>query len=456
MVRGHKKLVVALLATVLAGQCLLLKAQVAPTSTTSTLHWQPTLQEAQRIAAQTNRLVLVHFWSPSCGPCLQLEQNVFSQPQVQQAIEARFVPVKLNADDWPTTVKAFGVTRLPTDLIITPGAQIVGRMVSPPTPDSYLQQLAIAASGTGPAATPAGSMYAANAAGTAAPAAATTVAPSTVTPNSAPPSYGAPNQNYAASPAATPRYGALQPPAAAVQPSTQYNPATAVNPAEAAKPPAVAAYSDSRYSEYYQRFGVTPTPSAASNPVNPVSPAGSVSIPPSAPVIGAAAPAITPSYQSYQSSPNPYSVSNQYTPPTAAPSASMQAPPNVSAAAPPLGLEGYSPVALIDEQRWQLGDRRFGAIHRGRTYLFANPQEQQKFLSNPDHYSPVLSGHDAVVAVDYGQEAEGKRQYGVVYQGRIFLFSSEAAQRQFSQGQNAKRYAAEVMLAENSGATVTR
>jgi thiol-disulfide isomerase/thioredoxin len=158
MDRRQKTLIAALLATLIAGQHGLAWSQgTGPNS----LAWQPTLEDAKRVAAQTNRLVLVHFWSPGCAPCLQLEQNVFSQPQVQQAIQARFVSVKLNADDWPTTVKAFGVTRLPTDLVITPGGQIVGRMLSPPTADSYLQQLNIAASGTGPAASPTGAAYAA-------------------------------------------------------------------------------------------------------------------------------------------------------------------------------------------------------------------------------------------------------------------------------------------------------
>src|SRR5262245_42677229 len=86
----------------------------------SSLAWQANLESAKQLAAQTNRLILVHFWSPSCGPCKQLEKNVFSQPQVQQAVQARFVPVKINADDWPTTTKQYGITSLPTDLIITP------------------------------------------------------------------------------------------------------------------------------------------------------------------------------------------------------------------------------------------------------------------------------------------------------------------------------------------------
>ena len=90
----------------------------------ATLQWQTNLEDAKRIAAQTNRLVLVHFWAPSCKPCLELEKNVFSQPQVQQFIDARFVPIKINADDAPTTTKRYGISRLPTDLILTPAPKL--------------------------------------------------------------------------------------------------------------------------------------------------------------------------------------------------------------------------------------------------------------------------------------------------------------------------------------------
>jgi YHS domain-containing protein len=125
-----------------------------------------------------------------------------------------------------------------------------------------------------------------------------------------------------------------------------------------------------------------------------------------------------------------------------------------TAAAPPLALDGYCPVTLVEQQRWQVGDRRWGAIHRGRTYLFTGPEQQRKFLANPDRYSPAVSGQDVVMALDYGQEVEGKRAMGVEYQNRVYLFSSDASRQAFSQ--NPKRYAAEVLQAENPTQTILR
>ena len=56
------------------------------------VHWHKDLESAKVVAKQTNRLVLVHFWTPSCGPCMALNQNVFNQPGVANAIETQFVP----------------------------------------------------------------------------------------------------------------------------------------------------------------------------------------------------------------------------------------------------------------------------------------------------------------------------------------------------------------------------
>ena len=103
--------------------------------------WQHDLEAAKTLAKQTNRLVLVHFWTPSCAPCLTLDQTVFNQAGVAAAIEARFVPVKLNANENSATAQGFGITRVPTDVILTPDGHVVGKLISPPTPAGYVAEL---------------------------------------------------------------------------------------------------------------------------------------------------------------------------------------------------------------------------------------------------------------------------------------------------------------------------
>jgi YHS domain-containing protein/thiol-disulfide isomerase/thioredoxin len=124
----------------------------------------------------------------------------------------------------------------------------------------------------------------------------------------------------------------------------------------------------------------------------------------------------------------------------AAPQSADQPPPQAQPPAPPappaLALDGYCPVTLVDRRQWQAGDRQWGAIHRGRTYLFINEAAQKAFLSNPDRYSPVLSGNDPVMRLDHQQDVPGKREYGAFYNDRIYLFTSEDTFQRFDRNPN--------------------
>ena len=66
-------------------------------------------------------------------------------------------------------------------------------------------------------------------------------------------------------------------------------------------------------------------------------------------------------------------------------------------------------------------------------------------MANPDAYSPVISGIDPVLHLDSRQEVAGKREHGVFYNNRIYLFSSEQTLEAFNKNPN--RYSAEIIQA---------
>lgn len=114
---------------------------------------------------------------------------------------------------------------------------------------------------------------------------------------------------------------------------------------------------------------------------------------------------------------------------------------NLPAGSPPVAFDGYCPVTLMKEMVWRKGDVRYGAVHRQRTYLFASAAEQLLFLNSPDTYSPVNSGNDVCQAVDSGKIVAGKREFGLISRGRIYLFASAESMNRFQK--DPARYAAQ-------------
>jgi YHS domain-containing protein/thiol-disulfide isomerase/thioredoxin len=336
------------------------------------VRWETTLEAAQRAAGQTNRLVLIHFSAPWCAVCKRMEADVLTQPSVATELNADYVPVKINADQFPATADRYGVTALPTTVIVSPDGQLLDSMRGWVEADQYVGRLSRTAADARQrramiAQVPSRPQLPPSA--TAAPPA---MPPSSPPPTSAPPAYGRP-----VTPIATPSPAGPAPAPVATAPA--YGAPVA--------PPVTSRYD--------------------SPPVPGSQPAG---LPP-------------------QSSPPQTNPPRNSLPPSNPPQGNMLPPP---AGSPPWGLDGYCPVALCEKHTWVRGDRRWGAVHRGRTYLFAGPDEQRRFLANPDGYAPVVSGNDVVLAAEQGQIVPGMRQHGVFYQGRVYLFSSEATLQKFS------------------------
>lgn len=181
-----------------------------------------------------------------------------------------------------------------------------------------------------------------------------------------------------------------------------------------------------RYAEYYNRR--RPVPPPASNTAPPaanVAPIAANTAPPAAKTT-----AIEASRAS-QPQAQPAAIADV-----------PRQPPATASKNPPFALDRYCPVTLVDRRRWQRGNEQWGAIHRGRTYLFVSAEAQKAFLANPDRYSPVFAGNDPVIRVEYHQDVPGKREHGAFYNDHIYLFTSEDTFQRFDR--DPARYTAEL------------
>lgn len=90
-----------------------------------------------------------------------------------------------------------------------------------------------------------------------------------------------------------------------------------------------------------------------------------------------------------------------------------------------VGLEGFCPVTLLETEEWVEGKEEWTVMNHGITYHLANAGQVQKFLADPDAYTPVMDGADAVLFAETGVKAPGNADNCVVFEGKLFMFANE-------------------------------
>ncbi|GAB4137238.1 hypothetical protein [Thermopirellula anaerolimosa] len=111
------------------------------------------------------------------------------------------------------------------------------------------------------------------------------------------------------------------------------------------------------------------------------------------------------------------------------------APAGFESAAPPAAaplLDGFCPVQLVENEQWIKGSPQYSAEWKGRVYWLSDANALKKFVANAERYTPALSGLDPV-ALMQGERKDGLTDYCVVYDGRLYMFSSAATLARFRQ-----------------------
>ena len=105
------------------------------------IQWAQNLDQARLLASQQNKLLLIHFWTPDCGPCKTIESKVFPTAMVAAAINRHFVPLKVNAYENEALRSHFDVRKWPTDVVSTVDGQQLSQMVTSQDPAKYVNKL---------------------------------------------------------------------------------------------------------------------------------------------------------------------------------------------------------------------------------------------------------------------------------------------------------------------------
>lgn len=99
--------------------------------------WESALQEAQK----EKRPLLLELYMEGCPHCARLDRETHPDEAVATALNARFIPVRLEGRNHMDIVRKFNVTGAPTTLVFSPEGQELHRFPGFFPPQEYLKEL---------------------------------------------------------------------------------------------------------------------------------------------------------------------------------------------------------------------------------------------------------------------------------------------------------------------------
>jgi len=401
--------------------------------------WHTNLAGAKAAALVSQRPVLVVFTAAWSEASVNLEASALGSDEAVALLTACFEPVQIDVDADPALARTMGVAHLPGACVIDQDDRVVSRFDIPATPAAFVAAAGRAAQ---QAAASSRAIVAANPAPPATAASPAPPGPETPVEQPAPLASVPPATRDVALAEPAPGWPAqrvTRPLTLEPQPSGPSTTAAVVPPASAGAAPAAALATAPSSGPW---LGQPAAPPPATQP-----PSKSQSRMPAWDAMSKSIVGLFKRPAGTATAPGGKRADDA----APAPATAMPEPIAVAgtdAERMPVGLDGFCPVTLIDKGVWAEGRAQWGVRHRGRTYLFTGPSEQQAFLAAPDRYAPGLSGDDPVLALDSGRQVPGQRRYGVTYQSRMYLFSSPDTRATFAA--DPQRYTTRVTIAEQT------
>lgn len=103
--------------------------------------WLDSLEEARKLAIEKNIPIVLHFEAVWCGACRQMDSAVLNQPGVLSHLGTTVVGLRVDADRHQELIAKHSISSLPTEVIIGPDGQEIGRYAGNATLGEYLTRL---------------------------------------------------------------------------------------------------------------------------------------------------------------------------------------------------------------------------------------------------------------------------------------------------------------------------
>ena len=130
-----------LLGVILLGFCCSAAIAAGPKNG---LNWQSDIFAAHKVSVQQGKPMLLVFGADWCFYCKKLEKTTLAEPEMVQYINQNFVPVHIDVDKDKKVASILEVKSLPCTVVLSPNADLLGRIEGFEQAPSLYRKLAAA------------------------------------------------------------------------------------------------------------------------------------------------------------------------------------------------------------------------------------------------------------------------------------------------------------------------
>jgi thiol-disulfide isomerase/thioredoxin len=95
-------------------------------------------EAASKLAGQTDKIVLVDFYTTWCGPCKMLDKTTWTDAAVIQLLEQKTVALRIDAEKEAALSKRYKIEAYPSVLLIKPDGTEIDRLVGYREPNAFI------------------------------------------------------------------------------------------------------------------------------------------------------------------------------------------------------------------------------------------------------------------------------------------------------------------------------
>jgi len=114
---------------------------VGSVSDASAGKWMDSFDEAKTLSIEKKLPIVLHFEAVWCGACRQMDSAVLEQPTVTKHLGTTVIGLRIDADRDPELIAKYGISTLPTEVVIGFDGQEIARYTGSTSLSEYTSRL---------------------------------------------------------------------------------------------------------------------------------------------------------------------------------------------------------------------------------------------------------------------------------------------------------------------------